>query len=76
MYKTFPGMTPEYLGTSSVLRDDPGIYRLSNDANKLMLPQPRTDDLKNSFLYTFKQAELWNSLPSILRLCTSPQRHP
>ena len=49
MYKTLHGMTLEYLGPSSVLRDDVTTYRLRDDINKLTLPQSRTDYLKKSF---------------------------
>ena len=63
MYKTLNGMTPEYLRSSFVFRDN------LNSENTLTLPQPRTDYLKKSFSYS--GAQLWNSLPIELRQATS-----
>ena len=61
MYKTLHGMTPNYLRSRFVYRDSAKAYRLRNTENKLVLPQPRTDYLKRSFLYS--GAQLWNNLP-------------
>ena len=61
MYKTLHGMTPDYLRSRFVYRDNVSAYRLRNTKNKLVLPQPRTDYLKRSFLYS--GAQLWNNLP-------------
>ena len=52
MYKTLHGMTPDYLGSRFVCRDSAEAYRLRNTENELVLPQPRTDYLKRSFLYS------------------------
>ena len=49
MYKTLHGMTPDYLRSRFVYRDNARAYRLRNTENKLVLPQPRTDYLKRSF---------------------------
>ena len=68
MYKTLNGMTPEYLRSSFVFRDNLN-YHLRNTENTLTLPQPRTDYLKKSFSYS--GAQLWNSLPIELRQATS-----
>ncbi len=65
MYKTLHGMTPDYLRSRFVYRDDVSAYRLRNTENKLVLPQPRTDYLKKSFSYS--GAQLWNNLPEDLR---------
>ena len=54
-------MTPDYLRSRFVNRDNVSAYRLKNIENKLVLPQPRTDYLKRSFLYS--RAQLWNNLP-------------
>ena len=62
MYKTLHGLTPDCLRSRFV-------YRLRNSENKLVLPQPRTDYLKRSFLYSGGQ--LWNSLPVDLRQASS-----
>ena len=51
MYKTLNGMTPEYLRSSFVFRDNLN-YHLRNTENTLTLPQPRTDYLKKSFSYS------------------------
>ena len=62
-------MTPEYLRSSFVARDNLNSYHLKNTENTLVLPQPRTDYLKKSFSYS--GAQLWNSLPIELRQATS-----
>ena len=69
MYKTLHGMTPDYLRSRFVYRDNARAYRLRNTENKLVLPQPRTDYLKRSFLYS--GAQLWNNLPVDLRQASS-----
>ena len=69
MYKTLHGMTPDYLRSRFVYRDDVSAYRLRNTENKLVLPQPRTDYLKKSFLYS--GAQLWNNLTIDLRQASS-----
>ena len=69
MYKTLHGMTPDYLRSRFVYRDDVSAYRLRNTENKLVLPQPRTDYLKKSFSYS--GAQLWNNLPVDLRQASS-----
>ena len=42
-------MTPEYLRSRFVYRDNVSAYRLRNTENNLVLPQPRTDYLNGSF---------------------------
>ena len=69
MYKTVYGMTPEYLRSRFVSRDDITSYRLRNTENELALPQPRTNYLKKSFSYS--GAKLWNSLSHDLRSAAS-----
>ena len=69
MYKTLHGMTPDYLRSRFVYRDNARAYRLRNTENKLVLPQPRIDYLKRSFLYS--GAQLWNNLPVDLRQASS-----
>ena len=44
LYKTVHGMTPEYLRSRFVSRDDITSYRLRNTENKLALPQPHTKE--------------------------------
>ena len=51
MYKTLHGMTPDYLRSRFVYRENVSAYRLRNSTeNKLVLPQPQTDYLKRRFL--------------------------
>ena len=69
MYTSLHGMTPEYLSSRFVFRNDVTSYRLRNTENKLALPQPRTNYLKKSFSYS--GAGLWNSLSSDLHAATS-----
>ena len=42
-------MTPDYLKSRFLYRDNVIAYRLRNTENKLVLPQPRTGYLKRSF---------------------------
>ena len=60
MYKSLHEMTPEYLSSRFVFRNDITSNRLRNTENKLALPQPRTNYLKKSFSYS--GARLWNGL--------------
>ena len=69
MYKTLHGKTPDYLRSRFVYHENVCAYRLRNTENKLVLPQPRTDYLKRSFLYS--GAQLWNNLPVDLRQASS-----
>ena len=69
MYKTLHGVTPDYLRSRFVYRDNVSAYRLRNTENKLVRPQSRTDYLKRSFLYS--GAQLWNNLPVDLRQASS-----
>ena len=69
MYKTVHGMTPEYLRSRFVSRDDITSYRLRNTENKLALPQPRTNYLRKNFSYS--GAKFWNSLSDDLRSAAS-----
>ena len=63
------GMTPDYLRSRFVHRGNASAYRLRNTENELVLPQPRTDYLKKSFLCS--GAQLWNNLPVDLRQASS-----
>ena len=55
MYETLHGMTPHYLRSRFVYRDDISAYRLRNTENKLVLTQPRTDFYVRE---VFRSAEL------------------
>ena len=69
IYSNVQNITPDYLRSRFVYRDNISGYRLRNTENKLVLPQPRTDYLKGSFLYS--GAHLWNNLPLDLRQASS-----
>ena len=58
--KSLNGLTPEYLSELFVNRSDVTEYVLRDSVNKLVVPLPRTNFLKNSFSYS--GAVLWNSL--------------
>ena len=68
MCKSLYGMTPEYLSSRFVFRNDITSYR-RNTENRLALSQPCTNFLKKSFYYS--GARLWNCLSSDLREATS-----
>ena len=69
IYNTLHGGTPDYLRSRFVYGDNVSAHRLRNTENKLVLPRPRTDYLKRSFLYS--GAQLWNNLPIDLRQTSS-----
>ena len=63
VYKSLNGLAPEYMRSMFIYRDT--VYSLRDAEEKLNIPKPRTNYLKNSFSYT--GAVLWNSLPVGLR---------
>ena len=63
------GLTPEYLHSKFTNRSDVTNYSLRDSVNKLAVPLPRTNYLKNSFSYS--GAVLWNGLPSNIRQAES-----
>ena len=65
VFKSLNGLTPEYLGSRFISREDTNPYSLRDSMNKLAIPLPRTNYYKNSFAYS--GAVLWNSLPSEVR---------
>jgi hypothetical protein len=65
VYKSLNGFAPDYMHSMFVNRDSVNPYSLRNAENKLAVPKPRTDYLKNNFSYS--GAELWNILPVGLR---------
>ena len=67
VFKSLNGLTPEYL--SELFVSDVTEYLLRDSVNKLAVPLPRTNFLKNSFSYS--GAVLWNSSPSDLRQAES-----
>ena len=58
VFKSLNGLVPAYLTSKS-------NYSLRNSVNKLVVPFPRTNYMKNSFSYS--GAKLWNSLPCNIR---------
>ena len=64
VFKSFYGLVPEYL-TSKFLKRNESNYSLRDLVNKLAVPFPRTNYMKNSFSYG--GAILWNSLPCNIR---------
>ena len=67
MFKTINKQAPEYL--QDLFKPFSTEYNLRDKANKLALPKPRTDFLKQSFSYC--EAQLWNSLPHDARATSS-----
>ena len=67
VYKSIHGLAPDYLGSLFTKYNPP--YNLRNSENKLAVPLPRTNFLKNSFSYN--GAVLWNSLSPELRQAKS-----
>ena len=59
VFKSLNGLVPEYL-TSKFVPRNVSNYALRDSANKLAVPFPRTNYMKNSFSYS--GATLWNSL--------------
>ena len=69
VYKSINGHTPQYLTSTFINRDSINFYSLRDSDNKLAVPKPRTNYLKNSFCYS--GATLWNSLPIEIRQADS-----
>ena len=67
VYKSIHGLAPNYLGSLFNKYDPP--YHLRNSENKLAVPLPRTNFLKNSFSYN--GAVIWNTLSPELRQAKS-----
>ena len=57
-YKSIHGLAPDYLGSLFTKCDPP--YNLRNSENKVAVPLPRINFLKNSFSYN--GVVIWNSL--------------
>ena len=61
VFKSLNGLTPVYLSNVFANHSDVTNYSLRDSINKLGVPMPHTNFLKNSFSYS--GAVLWNSLP-------------
>ena len=70
VYKSLNGLAPDYLRSRFVERSTITGYSLRNTEDKLAVPLPRTNFLKNSFRCSC--AVLWNSLPTHLWQAGSP----
>jgi len=60
VFKSLNGLVSEYLTSKFVTRNESN-YALRDSVNKLVVPSPRANYMKNSFSYS--GATLWNSLP-------------
>ena len=67
MYKTLNKMGPESLTNLFTYKSEVTNHRLRGISSGLCLPQPRTNNMKNSFVYD--GAHLWNSIPNEIREC-------
>ncbi len=67
MYKTFNKMGPESLTNLFTYKSEATNHKLRGISSGPCLPQPRTNSMKNSFMYD--GAHLWNSIPSEIREC-------
>ena len=67
VYKCLHGLATEYLCSKFSKRDS--VYSLRDSENKVNVPLPRTNYLKNSFSYS--GAITWNNLPCEARLAES-----
>ena len=68
VFKSLNGLVPEYL-TSKFVTRNVSNYALRDSANKLVVPFPRTNYMKNSLSYS--GATLWNSLHRNIRESSS-----
>ena len=64
VFKSSNGLVPEYLTSKFVMQNESN-YALRDLVNKLVVPFPRPNYMKNSFGYS--GANLWNSLPCNIR---------
>ena len=69
VFKSLDGLAPEYLSSKFIARSHNTSYTFPDSVNKLTIPQPRTNYLRNSFHYS--GAVLWNSLPETIRQAES-----
>ena len=69
MYKTLNKMGPESLANLFTYKSEVTSHKLRGISSGLCLPQPRTNNMKNSFMYD--GAHIWNYIPSEIRECKS-----
>ena len=68
-FKFLNGLAPECLSSKFIARSNTTSYTFGDSVNKLTIPQPGTNYLRNNFRYS--GAVLWNSLPETLRQAES-----
>ena len=69
VFKSLNGLAPEYLRSKFIAWSHTTSFTFQDSVNKLTIPQPRTNYLRNSFRYG--GAVLWNSLPETVRQAES-----
>ena len=69
VFKSLNNLSPEYLCSKFINRSMTTPYTFHDSENKLAIPLPRTNYLRNSFSYS--GAVLWNSLPQNVRQAES-----
>ena len=67
MYKVLNKMAPEPLTKLFKYKNEITNHKLRNISTSLSVPQPRTNNMKNSFMYD--GAHLWNSIPNEVKEC-------
>jgi hypothetical protein len=65
MYKVLNKMAPKSLTNLFSYKSEKTNYNLREISSGLSLPNPRTNNMKNSFMYD--GAYLWNSIPMEIR---------
>ena len=65
MYKILNKMGPKSLANLFSRKSEKTDYNLRGISSNLCLPKPRTNNMKNSFMYD--GAKLWNSIPEDIR---------
>jgi hypothetical protein len=65
MYRVLNRMGPKSLTNLFSYKSEKTNYRLRGISSGLSLPKPRTNNMKNSFMYD--GAQLWNSIPKEIR---------
>jgi hypothetical protein len=63
MYKVLNRMDPKSLTNLFSYKCEKTNYNLRDTKSGLSLPKPRTNNMKNSFMYD--GAHLWNSIPRV-----------
>ena len=72
IYKTLNGLSPQYMNEILQQNNNASTYQLRSASNRnLQLPKPNLEIFKKSL--QFSGIEIWNSLPSELKLCKNLQ---